>query len=588
MAELVLPSGAIKIIQTQQDMVGGTIAGGAAAVSTSDTDKNSELNILQQIKEVTLKSFRKTTEIAKTLVETLTFEKNQQRLERDAAAEIAKEEAAKKGGGVVGTSNIVKETEGKFDGAAFAIGAAVAPIFNFIKKIGTIFAPAFLGKLFGPLTKLFGKGGFLFRFLGPLGPIGLIIGGVALLFKYSDEIVKALTPAIDGIKKLAQENAPLITALKNGFDFLFKNIIGGIGRIIGGIIEDITPLIGGFSKLLQGDIMGGLKDLGKGLLNIVLTPISAILRFFEPVLAKVETFIRAIPENILNFLKAIPGYISTAFTNLISEMKTNFTNNVAAIKSTIMGIFTPISDFFSDLADRVKTIINSLIEKLPLPDFVKKKLKLETKATQEIGETVNETGVKNKYADASISGMQRERMTGGGATMSEAFAEAEGEKYGTAKISKSGTSGYDSASGIMTPAEFSEYNKLDTNGQMDYLKNLDAKEQERRRMIDKLKNEKITFDNKNRDYIDKYKTAPDEMMSPDDRMLQDSKFQRQAKNQAKALVGEGTTGGQTVIVNNQPTTVTSQNDIKKADMYSGNINTSSGDSYFERNIEGYA
>jgi hypothetical protein len=83
MAELVLPSGAIKIIQTQQDMVGGTIAGGAAAVSTSDTDKNSELNILQQIKEVTLKSFRKTTEIAKTLVETLTFEKNQQRLERD-------------------------------------------------------------------------------------------------------------------------------------------------------------------------------------------------------------------------------------------------------------------------------------------------------------------------------------------------------------------------------------------------------------------------------------------------------------------------------------------------------------------------
>jgi len=251
MAELVLPSGAIKIIQTQQDMVGGTIAGGAAAVSTSDTDKNSELNILQQIKEVTLKSFRKTTEIAKTLVETLTFEKNQQRLERDQAAEMAKEAKSKVGGVNVGKSNIVKETEGRFDGAAFAIGAAVAPIFNFIKKIGTIFAPAFLGKLFGPLTKLFGKGGFLFRFLGPLGPIGLIIGGVALLFKYSDEIVKALTPAIDGIKKLAQENAPLITALKNGFDFLFKNIIGGIGRIIGGLIEDIGPLIGGFSKLLK-------------------------------------------------------------------------------------------------------------------------------------------------------------------------------------------------------------------------------------------------------------------------------------------------------------------------------------------------
>jgi len=210
--------------------------------------------------------------------------------------------------------------------------------------------------------------------------------------------------------------------------------------------------------------MGGLKDLGQSLLNVVLVPAKLLAEFFDPAIQ----VIKQIGESILSFFKGIPEMIGTAFTNLISEMKINFTNNVAAIKSTIMGIFTPISDFFSDLGDRVKTIINSLIEKLPLPDFVKKKLKLETKATQEIGETVNETGVKNKYADASVSGMQRERMTGGGATMSEAFAEAEGEKYGTAKISKSGTSGYDSASGIMTPAEFSEYNKLDTNGQMDY------------------------------------------------------------------------------------------------------------------------
>jgi len=455
---------------------------------------------------------------------------------------------------------------------------------NFIGKIGKLFTGLFASKIFGPITKLFGKGGTFLRFLGPLGPIGLIAGGLFLLFKYSDEIIKALTPAIDKIKKMAQENAPMIEAFKNGFDWFFKNVIAGIGKIIGGIIDIISPLITGLGKILTGDIMGGLKDLGQSLLNVVLVPAKLLAEFFDPAIQ----VIKQIGESILSFFKGIPEMIGTAFTNLISEMKINFTNNVAAIKSTIMGIFTPISDFFSDLGDRVKTIINSLIEKLPLPDFVKKKLKLETKATQEIGETVNETGVKNKYADASVSGMQRERMTGGGATMSEAFAEAEGEKYGTAKISKSGTSGYDSASGIMTPAEFSEYNKLDTNGQMDYLKNLDVKEQERRRMIDKLKNEKITFDNKNRDYIDKYKTAPDEMMSPDDQMLRDDKFQRQAKNQSKGLVGDSKSGTQTIIVNNSPTNVTSQNDIKKADMYSGNINTSSGDSYFERNIEGYS
>jgi len=584
MAELVLPSGAIKIIQSQQQLVGGAITGGAGSVSGSNADGDSELNILEQIKELTFKSFKKTTQIAKTLADSLAFNKNQTRRKNDQSAELSKESG---GGGAVGGfigPEQPEDKKGGLQGIGFALGAAVAPLMNFIGKIGKLFTGLFASKIFGPITKLFGKGGTFLRFLGPLGPIGLIAGGLFLLFKYSDEIIKALTPAIDKIKKMAQENAPMIEAFKNGFDWFFKNVIAGIGKIIGGIIDIISPLITGLGKILTGDIMGGLKDLGQSLLNVVLVPAKLLAEFFDPAIQ----VIKQIGESILSFFKGIPEMIGTAFTNLISEMKINFTNNVAAIKSTIMGIFTPISDFFSDLGDRVKTIINSLIEKLPLPDFVKKKLKLETKATQEIGETVNETGVKNKYADASVSGMQRERMTGGGATMSEAFAEAEGEKYGTAKISKSGTSGYDSASGIMTPAEFSEYNKLDTNGQMDYLKNLDVKEQERRRMIDKLKNEKITFDNKNRDYIDKYKTAPDEMMSPDDQMLRDDKFQRQAKNQSKGLVGDSKSGTQTIIVNNSPTNVTSQNDIKKADMYSGNINTSSGDSYFERNIEGYS
>jgi hypothetical protein len=439
------------------------------------------------------------------------------------------------------------------------------------------------------LTKLFGKGGFLFRFLGPLGPIGLIIGGVALLFKYSDEIVKALTPAIDGIKKLAQENAPLITALKNGFDFLFKNIIGGIGRIIGGIIEDIGPLIGGFTKLLQGDIMGGFKDIGTGLLNIVLFIPRAIARFFEPVLAKIEASIRAIPENIANFFTDLKDQAIENARNNIQAIKDFFTGTFNTIKNSITGIFSSIGDFFSNIVDNIKSFINNAIDSLPLPDFLKKKLKLETRATKEADERISETGVKSKYIDENISGMERERMTGGGATMGEGFAEAQGEKYGTAKITQSGTAGYDSAAGILTPKQMTELNSLKTTDeQMAYLKSLDEEEQKRREMILRLRDKKIAFDKQNADYIKKYKVDEPEFMSPDDQMLQDSKFQRQAKNQAKALVGEGTTGGQTIIVNNQPTTVTSQNDIKKADMYSGNINTSSGDDYFERNIEGYA
>ena len=583
MAELVLPSGAIKIIQSQQQLVGGAIAGSAGAVGGNGA--NPDIDVLKEIKELAFKSFKKTTQIAKTLADSLAFEKNQTRRKNDQSAELSKESGG--GGGAVGGFIGPEQPENKkggLQGIGFALGAAVAPLMNFIGKIGMLFKGLFASKIFSPLAKLFSKGGSFFRFLGPLGPIGLIAGGLFLLFKYSDEIIKALAPTIDKIKQMAKDNAPLIEALKNGFDWLFKNIIGGLGRVIGGIIDIVGPLLAGFGKILTGDIMGGLKDLGQGLLNVVLVPLKLLKEFFDPAIQ----VITSMAKNALSFITGMPEYISTAFTNMISEMKTNFANNTDAIKSSIMGIFAPISDFFSALGDRVKTIINSLIEKLPLPDFVKKKLKLETKATQELGETVNETGVKNKYADASVNPMSRDRAYDGGATMNEAFAESKGEKYGTANITKSGTSGYDSASGIMTPAEFSEYNKLDTNGQMDYLKSLDSNEQERRRMIDKLSKDKLEFDKKNKDYIAKYKTAPDEMVSPDDQMLRDDKIQRQTKDQAKGLVSDNKSGNQTVIVNNQPTNITSQNDVKKADMYSGSISTSSGDNYFDKSVEGYS
>ena len=68
--------------------------------------------------------------------------------------------------------------------------------------------------------------------------------------------------------------------------------------------------------------------------------------------------------------------------------------------------------------------------------------------------------------------MQRERMTGGGATMNEAFNEVAGEGYGEARINNNGFE----TRGILTPEEFGEYNKLDTDGQLEYLKNMDEKE----------------------------------------------------------------------------------------------------------------
>jgi hypothetical protein len=237
----------------------------------------------------------------------------------------------------------------------------------------------------------------------------------------------------------------------------------------------------------------------------------------------------------------------------------------------------------------LKSAVNAMIDSLPLlPQALKNKMKFDIKTPEqkEADNQVSEFGTKEKYTDRGIIGGERMARGDGMATMDEAYNEVVGEQYTRARITKSGTSGYDQEVGILTPDQYQEYVKLDTDAQLQFLKTLDDKEQERRRMLFNLYEKKKNFKELGPGgYEEPFK---EEFMGPDDQMLQDSKFQRQAKNQAKSLVGDSNTGGQTIIVNNQPTTVTSQNDIKKADMYSGNINTSSGDNYFERNIEGYA
>ena len=209
MAELVLPSGAIKIIQSQQQLVGGAIAGSAGAVGGNGA--NPDIDVLKEIKELAFKSFKKTTQIAKTLADSLAFEKNQTRRKNDQSAELSKESG---GGAVVSKLSDGGQSENKkggLQGIGFALGAAVAPLMNFIGKISKLFKGLFASKIFSPLLKLFSKGGSFFRFLGPLGPIGLIAGGLFLLFKYSDEIIKALAPTIDKIKPVSYTHLTLPT-----------------------------------------------------------------------------------------------------------------------------------------------------------------------------------------------------------------------------------------------------------------------------------------------------------------------------------------------------------------------------------------
>ena len=568
---------ALSVVEAQQNIVGGTLVGAAGAGVLAETPGDSTSQILEQIREIQTQTLRAVRSVADGIMEMVAFDKLQDRRTLEDKTENEKEAVGAVPGELPGGGEQIADDADQKTGGFFAF-------------LGGLPGAGFLKKIIAPITAFFGKSGLLVKLFGKFGPLGALILGFTLIYKYSDEIAAALAPAIDKLKVLITKMQPLIDFLIKIGDFFIKTLLENIGGLMENIIDSVTQVVDGFIKLFSGDIIGGLKDIFGGLFDFVLAFPKAILDtvvdLLSPLATAVGDFFKQLYDNIVTYVKDTITNIGNFFIDLKDNIVQFFTDAYENIKTTIKdkikGIFDPIVEFFSGIGDSIKTVVNNIIDSLPLPKFIKEKMKFETKATQEADNRIDETGVKSKYVDDNITGMQRERISGGGATMQEASAEFTGEKYGSAKITKSGTSGYDSVSAIMTPEEFTEYNKLDTNGQMDYLKALDDDEQERRSMIKKLHEDKLEFDKANKDLINKYKTEPDVMMSPDDQMLQDDKFQREAKIKASTISDFENDNQGAIVVNNNNYNTSNSSVNSQTDVHSGKLDTGI-DPYFEKN-----
>ena len=571
---------ALAVVEEQQKVVGSAlVAASGTAVLAENSDTSTE--ILEQIRFIQNQTLRAVRDVANGIMEMVAFNKLQDRRALEDKTEDEKENQLDGGPGAMPVK--LEPQEGDEGGGGSGIFASI---------LGAFGGMAFLKKLFAPFIAIFGKSGMLVKLFGRFGPLGALILGFTLVYKYSDEIAKALSPALDKLKVLGEQLKPVTDFLIRVGDFLIKSLLGGIGSALELVVDSVTGIVEGFKMIFEGDILGGLNRMFgmDGLLGFLLELPKKIfdktVEFLGGLAEAIGIDFKALYDNIVTYVSDTITNIGNFFIDLKDNIVQFFTDAYENIKTTIKdavkGIFDPIVEFFSGIGDSIKTVVNNIIDSLPLPKFIKDKMKFETKATKAADEVITESGVKSKYVDDSITGMQRERISGGGATMQEASAEFTGEKYGSAKITKSGTSGYDSVSAIMTPEEFTEYNKLDTNGQMDYLKALDDDEQERRSMIKKLHEDKLEFDKANQNLINKYKTEPDVMMSPDDQMLQDDKFQRQAKIKASTISDLDNNNQGAIVVNNNNYNTSNSSVSSQTDVHSGKLDTGI-DPYFEKN-----
>src|SRR5210317_1422789 len=435
----------------------------------------------------------------------------------DVAGETALEQPA--GGGIL--TDAFKEKIGNIKDIVKQAGGGIA---NFGRSIGG---------LFGPKGMLLVLGATFFALKDKLP---MVTGGLTNVVKtIQDKIIPPIMNLWENILK------PFITKFVDGFLKSLPNVLEGIGTMIDGLVS-----------ILTGDFKEGFKQLFSGAGSILKGGVDFILNFFgtstDELWASTKQFFTDILEGIkapfiavYDFIK--PGgtgdqmlaeYIYEPIENFIENVKTFFTDlwdgAVQAVKDTFAGI----GNFFSNIVDRVKTSINSAIDSLPLPKFIKDKLKLETKATREADERITETGIKGKYVDESVTGMERERRSGGdGALTSEAAAEVAGEGYYELKMGKLG----EQLRGILSEKELKEFQKLDEDEQLDYLREFDEKEFARRRKILDLNDKEYAFQQKLAELRAKGKARKPEfggeIVSPDDQLLMDNEAYANRTRQMK-------------------------------------------------------
>ena len=581
MAELVLPSGAIKVIQSQQQMVGSAIAGGTGSVANGMSGDTIE--VLEDIKQISLRQYKGLTKVATLLADTLNFEKQKERRERDQAAELEKERKSKLGttAGVGGSGDGLKEDEGGFEigaGGGFLAGLGFKPLIKKAKSIGAKIVKPFATLLtsLGRLTGLAGLFTRLAPLLAPLGPVGAIVGALFLIVQYSDEIAKALAPLFDGLKKTFEILKPVTDIIFGLLDVVIKTGLATIGGALGVAVEGLNTALGG---LLAGVIF---------------------------------------------------------INDLITGLVTGDMNLIANAWKTVTATFQSLGERF---INAIKSLYNGIIDSLPLPDKLKNKLKLETKEIEEPKEEPKSSTVPTGNEDLpDIPAPQIPDETSS-SNVASTIEEPKAEPTQIIPEVKPKTINMDQTSSVtqvaekisgdpdMPPLGMNMYNttgdtweerakqwqdfkaalvQAEKDGsiskeELDFriMKMMDEKDRLKRakRMIG-IKKQKAelkgeTFDEASAlGEMDADNAATQEKVLAESGMTVES-FDEALNNKLKPNVNKrnliddtGKGSGGTVITDAKQTIVTNSNTTRQ-DTYVGGIDTSSGDNYFDRQTGSY-
>ena len=416
---------ALAIVEEQQKVVGSALVA-ASGTTVLAENSDSSMQILEQIRDIQLRTLRGIGDVVTSIKDMFAFEKLQDRRLREDETEKNKENIGNVSDVGGGGNDINPQDADQQTGGMFGF-------------LGAIPGAGFFKKMFAPILAFLGKGGLLVKLFGKFGPLGALILGFTLVYRYADDIAKALAPALDALKKIGTTLQPVFDEIMKVADMVVKGALLVIGQTLKLAIETLELGFMTFvdtlvfvKDLLWGFITGDLelvksafKNLFAGFQEIGDKFISAILKTFTDMINGIGELFGF--ENLIDplkkfFLETIPDIFTESFENFKIEIKKDidfaigrfneiftfitdtFNNLVAGVKDAVVGIpsriigfvdkmFSPISEFFLGIGNKIKQAINGIIESLPLPDILKEKMQFDiTPSEAELKDAENMTG----------------------------------------------------------------------------------------------------------------------------------------------------------------------------------------------------
>lgn len=556
---MAISSTALAIVQAQQNVVGRSLLGATQSVPKAEIGENSAVGVLEQIRDISLRSFRAVSGLKDTFIQMFDFQKNQARLEREQAAELAKEQGIGTGGvNVGGPVNIgenlneeIKDELEKQGGILelLGLGGLFLALKNTFKKVLAPLMPFFdkFKKLLAPLTRML-------PFLGRMGPIGLVISGFSLLIYYSDEIAKALAPLFDGLAKTLEILKPVLDPIIYVGDLIIKLGLSALGGALGVAVEGLNSVIGG---LLASVLF--VKDL---LVGIVTGDMDLI-------------------------------------ANAWKKVKNTFRNLGNAFLNAIISMY------------------NGIIDTIPMPDWAKKKLMID-----EIKDTPEEVDIADKpeYKEEDAEQMEQDVKTGIEEKakevvkiQEEAAEKAEKEKPKTlqyepeeeqekqieaVEVSLPKTKNMDLEYLQDMKDQYDAYTKKIEDGKKRYNEEVKALKAEYAKFKETGETEEGLRGEEAKKYfaeqIAYYKDIKEGMPNVEklafqsyEKLLAEKGYtieeaEKLLSEKKKTDIGTLEDSKGVTVINNSPTNVNQQSMAGKTDVTVNKLNTSSGDSYFDR------